>query len=220
MKADAFFTDEAKRRTREAIAAIEKTTAGEVVVAVRNSAWDYRHVDYLVGFGAALAALVGLLFLPQPFLLVTWPLDLVVAFVVGALVSSGVPAIRRLLTPRRQLDEMVRQAARVAFFDLGISRTRDRSGVLIFVSLLERRAEVVADLGLDPLTDDAAWKKALGALDQAIRQGPDLERFLAGLGALGEPLARLLGRREDDVNELPDEVFGPSSGAGSEEVAS
>lgn len=211
MKADAFFTDEARRRTRETIAAIESETAGEVVVAVRNAAWDYRHIDYLVGFAVALATLTALVFLPQPFLVTTWPLDLVVAFVVGALVSSSVPEIRRLLSSRRLKDQMVAQAARAAFVDLGISRTRDRSGVLVFVSMLERRAEVVADVGLDPLKEDEAWTKALGALDDAMARGPDLDRFLAGLEALAEPLADLLERREDDVNELPDEVVDDDS---------
>jgi putative membrane protein len=89
---------------------------------------------------------------------------------------------------------------------LGVGRTRDRNGVLVFVSLFERRVGVVADVGIDPRAMGAAWTDAVGALEASLAAGADTERFLAALAALGPPLAAAMPHRDDDVNELPDEV--------------
>src|SRR5690606_13144660 len=122
-------------------------TAGEVVVAVRAASSDYRHTDYLVGFAVSLLALIALLFLPVPFAIETWPIDVGLAFAAGALISSSVSPLKRALTSSRSMADEVARSARATFVNMGISRTRDRSGLLVFVSLLERRAEVVADTG-------------------------------------------------------------------------
>ena len=202
MAARHFFTAEAKKRVAATIKEIESATSAEVVVAVRASSGNYRNADYLFGFVIALAALSLLLFLPWSFAFETWPLELVICFGAGVYACASIAPLRRLLSGRRRMDGEVARAARAAFVDLGISRTRDRSGILVYVSLFERRVEVVADIGV-PREISAG---GVAALDQALGSGPTMDRFIAALLSLKGRLADELPRRPDDVNELPDEV--------------
>ena len=101
--------------------------------------------------------------------------------------------------------ESVRTSARATFVDLGVSRTTGRTGMLVYVSMLERRIEVVLDSALDRALLGPEFSRAIGALELAVRRGADFPRFVGALRSLGPILARTLPRLEGDVNELPDE---------------
>ena len=197
----AFFDDAAKRRVREAVERIEASSGAEVVVAVRKRSWSYRHSHYLFGFLVALALLSALLFLPQSFDIVTWPLEIAVAFGAGALLCSVVGPLERTLTRRRTMEEQVTRAAKAAFVDLGIGGTRERCGMLVYVSVGERMASVVSDIGLQ----EADCREARAAIESAVAR-VDFDKFVEGIESLAEPLALAVPRRPSDVNELPDEV--------------
>jgi putative membrane protein len=205
MSQAAFFAEHAKKRAADAVKAVEAQTAAEVVVAVRRLSGSYRAADYHAGFGA-MAVVVGyMLVAPQIFTLGQMALDGLAAFVIGALLSANVSHVRRLLVRRRTLDANVDAAARAAFYDLGISRTSGRNGILVFLSAFERRCTVVPDIGVDPKSLGEDYDEACRAIADAART-MDLEAFLAAVEKLGPPLATAMPRRADDVNELPDEV--------------
>jgi putative membrane protein len=204
MRAPPFFTDDTKARAAEAVKAIEARTSAEVVIAVHARSGDYSHTDYLVGFALSFVTLVAMLYLPQEFPLETFPPGSAVSFLVGALVCRSVPALRRVLSGRAPREKNVRTAARAAFVDLGISRTRGRTGLLVFVSLFERQVEVVPDTGVDPAALGPEWIQALAGLNAALARSSDPAPFFQALHALTPPLERVLPRAQDDVNELPD----------------
>ncbi len=201
----AFFGEGAKARVTEAIKQIEAQTSAEVVVAVRRRSGTYRQADYLFGFVCSLVVLGVLLFAPQEFLVEAMPLDVLLAFAAGAFLSSRVAIVERALTSRKARRAQVALAARAAFVDLGVTRTSGRTGVLVYVSAFERAVEVVADLGFSA-DARARLEPRFQALDAAVRGGLELDPFLAALTALGPPLGELYPHRDDDVNELPDEV--------------
>jgi len=197
-----FYDQAAQARVAEAIREIEGETCAEVVVAVRPSSGNYRHADYAFGFLIAFAGLLLFLFHPRPIALEGFALEFPLLFVIGALVSAAIPPLRRLFVRRRSLEENARTHGRAAFVDLGISRTKDRSGLLVYVSVFERAVILVPDIGIDT--------KKLGnhatELERALDAGADVDRFVDALKALKKPLSRELPRRDDDVNELPDAV--------------
>lgn len=201
MAARDFASDDARARVKRVIAELEAQRSAEVVVAVRPSSGDYRHIDYLVGFAAAFASLLVFIFHPRAMRSDVFPIEQALVFVLGAAVSRLLPPLRRVLSSRKRLDENVERAARAAFVELGVSRTRERTGILVYASLLERDVRVVADIGVP---DDVA-EKLSKALVPAVRDA-DLSRFVSGLGSTGKALARALPRRANDENELPDEV--------------
>ena len=200
------FTDKAaKAEVADAIRAIEGATSAEVVVAVRAKAGHYRHTDYAVGFAFAFAALMVFLFDAHEFDIDWMPVDTLVAFALGALVSIGCPPLRRILTSRKLMRTNVAAAARSTFVELGVSKTSGRTGILVFVSTFEQRVEVVPDIGVDPAVLGTAFTEAVRGLEGTVRGPRSFPRFLDALRALGPVLAKTLPRMADDVNELPDE---------------
>jgi putative membrane protein len=200
------FTDQAaKAEVTAAIRAIESATSAEVVVAVRASSGHYRHTDYLVGFAASFVALLVFLFDSHEFDIDWMPVDSLVAFALGTLLSAFAPPLRRLLTSRKLMRRNVATAARAAFVELKIARTSARSGLLVFVSKFEQRVEVVPDIGVDPVVLGPGFAEGVGALDRALRSRASFPKFLEALRSLGPVLAKAMPRLEGDVNELPDE---------------
>jgi putative membrane protein len=123
--------------------------------------------------------------------------------VIATVLVNRITPLKRVLVPRRRMVERALVAARSHFVEQGISVTRDRSGILVYVSLLERTACVVADVGIDQSKLGEAWIKKLAELEGAVRR-EDPAAFAATLKELGPILEGPYPVREDDVNELPD----------------
>ena len=183
----AFFEDAARTRAADEVKAIEARTAAEVVVAVRHASGHYRHTDFSVGFGLALATLVGMLYLPQEFPLETFPVGMALSFAAGATLSAWWPGLRRRLTASALREESVRKTARAAFVELGVSRTTGRTGILLFVSTFERRVEVVTDIGVDTAALGEEWTQALAKLSAAVAASPTPEPFFEAMRLLAPP---------------------------------
>ncbi|MBX3223468.1 MAG: hypothetical protein KF795_23345 [Labilithrix sp.] len=205
MSTRAFFDDAAKAAVTAAIKRVESQTSAEVVVAVRRQAGvSYREAD--LGFGAlvALVSLALLLFVDREFATTWIPVDVALSFAAGALLCRYTMSLRRLLTPASRRRDETRRAACSAFQELGIGRTSGRNGILVLVALFEHEVAVVSDVGVDP----AAISASVAALEGSVRRVvPDFDAFVAALESLGPALAPAMPRRDDDVNELPDEVL-------------
>jgi uncharacterized membrane protein len=198
-----FASEAARAETARAIADVERQTAAEIVVVMRRVSGRYREADYLVGFVLSVITLLLLLYLPTEFPLEFFPVDVVLSFGIGAALSARLPGLRRLFTRRAQQGENVFLASRAAVVDRDLSRLPGRNAVLVYVGLFERRVEVAADVGV-PVAGLPGWTEALRDLEAPVARR-DLVAFVAALRALGPLLGRVLPRRADDVNELPDE---------------
>jgi len=198
----------AKSEVAAAIRDVEQATSAEVVVAVRASAGMYRHTDYLVGFAFSFVALLVFLFHPWEFSIDWMPFDSLATFAIGTLASAWITPLRRWLTSSKLMSGNVKTAARAAFVDLRVATTTGRSGVLVFVSMFERRVDVVTDIGLDRRVLGPPFERAAAALEKALSARDPLRAFAAALRALGPILGVVYPHRVDDVNELPDEPQG------------
>ncbi len=200
MGESAFFSTAAKKRVSEAVAEAESHTAAEVVVVVRHSSAAWREVDLAAGAAVSFVVLLVLIFHPKPVADAVIPLDVALSFLGGAMLTTSIGAIKRALLPRKRVAQQVRTAARAAFVEQGVSRTTGRTGILVFVSMLERRVELVVDVGVDAKLVESQ-ERALGA---SVKDGPNLDAFVEAVRSLGPALSGALPRSEDDVNELPD----------------
>jgi putative membrane protein len=193
---------------RDAIAAVEARSSAELVVSVRASSAAYRHAEVVIGVAAALAALAFLLFSPYPFALHWFLIDPVLVGALVALAASRLPPVRRALTPRAVQERRVRDAAGAVFLAKGVHHTRERTGILLYISLLERRALLVADAAVEREVPRREWRAVAAAIEQVVAGGGDGREVARALAPLGDLLALHLPRRAGDVNELPDEVDG------------
>ena len=199
-----FLDEPARAAFAKAVKAIEDSSAIEVVIAVRRKSAGYRHANAILGILAAFAGLAAMLFADHAFSI---PAILIDPFVVGVLAAGLVelaPAIKRVLTPPRIREREVRRGARAAFVERGVHNTRDRSGLLVYISWLEQQAVIVADSGLDRVLPAAAISTVEQALTAVIPRGG--AAVAAELEAIIAKIAPGMPRRADDLNELPDAI--------------
>ena len=213
-------------RVTAAVEAAEAQTAGEIVTAVaeRSDAYHDAALHWAVlamlavpaafalrpGWATAMCELVadGWTALPAgaPYLLV-----LILSALVFLLVRLLLAAmtLRMALTPGATRTRRVRRQA-LALFRVGAERrTRGRTGVLIYLSLLERRAEIVADSAIHDRVDEGVWGEAMAALLTDVRRGCPADGMIAAIGLVGAVLAEHFPRERNDINELPDRLVEP-----------
>lgn len=202
MSVRAFYEKDAEREVARAIERIEAKSAAEVMVAVRASSGRYADADSILGFVLSFGGLLVFLFHPAPIRIEVFALEFPLLFALGMALSAWIPPVRRLLASRERLESNVTTAARAAFVELGVSRTRERTGLLVFVSMFERKVVVIPDVGIEL----EQLGEALAKVERVLSESPDLARLIAALDGLAEPLAQALPRADDDENELPDTV--------------
>ena len=196
-------TREARAAIAGAVSAVEDRSGAEVVVAVRPAADAWRECEWLGGAIAAFATVLFTLLAPPEFDLFLIPVWVAAAFGIGAVLVHAVPSLKRVMLPRRRAAEAVARAARAAMVELGVTRTRERVGVLVFVSVLERRAEVLTDEGVDLSAAGPRWEAAVAAVASAAGR-LDAARLASAIAGLGPVLEDVVPRTENDVNELED----------------
>jgi putative membrane protein len=137
---------------------------------------------------------------------------------IGAIVVQGVlfmltaaivsiPPVRRFLTPKGLKRLRVQRRAAEQFIAKNLHLTRERTGVMIFVSLGERMAELIADEGIADHVDAHVWDKAMTSLTDGLKRGDVEAGFAAAVGLCGDVLAeKFPARPGDNPNELPDAV--------------
>jgi putative membrane protein len=204
--AQPFLTDAAQQALSDAVRDVESRCSAEVVVAVRPRSGSYLHADLIAGILAAVAGLLGLLFSPWPFDLVWFVVDPLLAGALGAFLASRLPAVRRALTFQRVRRRQVETAARATFVEKGVHGTSGRTGLLVYISLLEREAAVIHDFGVEPLATTEGWRVAVEEIEEAVRRGEEGVALAVLVRALGDVLAPALARGAQDVDELANEV--------------
>src|SRR5205085_9401538 len=183
-----------------------KQTNAEIVVVVRGRSGSYRHADYLFGAIVALLGLILILFLPWEFHTYWIPFDVVALFVAGAWGASRGDFLRRLLTTKNFQTKAARAGAAAMFYEAGIANTSAENGLLIYLSILERQMEVIADRGILKAVPALKWNHAVFELKH-LGADPDPDKLIKVMRELGLLLAEYLPPTGENPNELAD---GPS----------
>ena len=173
---DYFSTDDL-REVEAAVERVEETTRGEVVAYIAPDSDAYRLAPWkgaLVGsLSASLLAALWFAF-GRPWMLgfELWIIGPALAgAALGLLLGSGVRPIRRSLVGDDMIDERVGRRAAELFLQEEVFATRDRTGILLFVSLFEHRVVVLADAGIRAAVPEAAWEGLVEALTASVRDG-------------------------------------------------
>ena len=213
-----------------AVREAETRTTGEIYCVVSEESSDYGETPLAYAAGVALLApailLVAGVHVSIPDFFATWSAAQVgeaieqsvrsaligtivlqgVLFVATALIAA-IPPVRRALTPRGLKRDRVRRRAAEQFLAKNLHLTRERTGVLIFVSLGERMAELIADDGIASQVGPKVWDQAMAALTEGLKRGQPAAGFAAAIGLCADVLAERFPPREgDNPNELPDAV--------------
>jgi putative membrane protein len=197
-------SDVDKRRIVEAIRAAEEKTAGEIFCVIARACGDYQLVPIAWAALVALAVPLPLIYLTARPAGIIYLLQLA-AFIVVALVLS-LPRIRFRIVPKRRMWGRAHAEAMHQFLAHGIHLTEHRTGVLIFASVAERYAEIVADSGINAKVQPDVWSKAIAAMISAIKDGRPGDGFVAAVELCGAELARHFPPGTLNPDELPNKV--------------
>ncbi len=198
-------SEQDRERISTAIRAAEAKTSGEIVCVLARTSSDATALPILLASLVALAA---------PWLLVAFTqfsverillLQIVVFF--GLAVLLCLPRVRVALLPRKARRTAAHRAAMEQFRIRGIARTKDRSGILIFVSLAERYARIIADEGIAARVPQSDWQAAVDALVAHMSSGRIADGFVAAIAACETVLAAHFPRTETNRDELRDRIY-------------
>ena len=212
------FSEADLTKIREAAAAAEKKTSGEIASAVINESSDYAYYELLFSVLAGAFFFILLLFFHGG--IVSW-LDGVfwggagwqaagfyglVSLLVGGLVylAANIPGFDRVIVPGTVIDKKVHRRALVHFMESGVYDTRDRTGILIFISLKERRVELIADAGINAKVQPGEWDGIVEGLILSLKEDRAAEGVVEAVTACGRILSASFPIKPDDTNELPD----------------
>jgi putative membrane protein len=199
-------SEQDRHRISAAIHAVEERSSGEIVCVLAQTSSDATALPIFVASVVALAL---------PWVLDAWTalaviriLSLqVLAFAVLVLVLCA-PSVRVALLPRRVRRAAAHRAALEQFMIRGVSRKKDRNGILIFVSLAERYARIIADDGIASRVSQSEWQSAIEVLLEHTRDGRTADGFIEAIARCGRVLESHFPRSDESMrDELPDRIY-------------
>jgi putative membrane protein len=206
--AKTFLSDDERARVDTAVKEAEKLTAGEIVVMIISASYDYPMANVIAA--AAFALPLALIFTS---LVGTWLWIggqnmwlflgfLTVFFIFFHEIIKRIPWLKRFFISRKEIDDEVKEAATTNFFDQGLYRTRDETGVLVLISVFERRVWVLADRGINARVPEGQWDDIVKMITDGIKQKRAADVICAAVEKIGALLAAHFPIKPDDTDEL------------------
>jgi putative membrane protein len=209
--AKSFLSEEEQARVVEAVKEAETVTSGEIVPMVVSSSYHYPLSNLIGALGGSLVlALAATLLVsyrrswggPELFDLWIFPAVFAVAFVLCFLLVKSLPALKRLLITKAEIAEEVEEAALTSFYRQGLNNTRDKTGILIFISVFERQVRVLADQGINDRVESGVWQELVDTIIAGIKSRRQAEAVCAAVSRCGELLKEHFPIKPDDSDEL------------------
>ena len=198
-----FFTQNEQEKIEAAVKAAEAKTSGEIVPMVVDASYDYPRAE-LIG-GGTLALATGLV--------ISWafggesiwwflPIFIIGFFVFQQLIRNWAGLKRKLIRPDEMSTE-VKEKALVSFFERRLYETRDKTGILILISLFEHRVQVLADSGINAKVPEHAWEEIVEIIIKGLKTETAGEAICFAIERCGNLLQEHFPHKTDDTDELP-----------------
>lgn len=219
------FSEKDHEKVTEAVAQAERLSDGEIVTVVAQRSDAYHDVALHWAVLAMLLVPALLAALPQSAvdrvtaMLLGWNAEptratamlgllilLALVFLIVRLALAWMP-LRMALTPGATKSRRVGRRALELFRVGAEKKTHGRTGVLLYLSLLEHRAEIVADEAIHSKVEPEIWGEAMAALVEKVKEGDPAEGMALAIARIGDVCATCLPKTHDDPNQIPDRLL-------------
>lgn len=209
-----FLTPHEKECIIHAVKEAERRTSGELVPLIVSESSDYGAHEFLGAFALTMPLSIGASYLAnwlqyhQHDTLALFLIAFVPIFALCYLLINLCSVLKRFFIPDATMDEEVRETASAAFFAHGLHKTRDESGILLYISVFERRVWILADRGINTNLPDGTWDGIIADLTRGIKEKKRGEAICTAIRRIGELLVAHCPAYREHANELPDLVVG------------
>ena len=217
MKIREMFSEPDLQRIKDAVAKAEGNISGEIVPVMVERSGRHVSAHYKSAIICAMLAFVAMIVLDRYVFssasnaLFYDPVFIFMVVTIAGLIGGVIPRfsepLKRLLAGRANLDTASRQRAENAFLEEEVFNTRQRTGIMIFISFFEHEVIVMADKGISSVVDKSRWDEIVADLISHIKQEKvvdGIEKAVARCGAI--LLEKGFKKSEDDTNELRDDL--------------
>jgi len=207
------FTEQEKQNIKEAVEKVEKTTSGEIVTFFVNKSDNY------YGTAAWTSLFAGLLFLlimnilshfwllPFKFNILNFSIFQFIMMASVFILVHFIPFIKRAFVNQAKKEKAVHNKATEAFINEEVFNTKDRTGILIFISEFEHQTEIIADSGINKSLNDENRKELIDTIITGIKKNKTAEGIITAIHLYGSFLVKAgYSIKSDDTNELKDDI--------------
>jgi len=215
-RATNLFNEQQTQQIEKAVAEAETVTACEIVPVVATSSGRYDRSEDIIGLWLVVFTAIGLwILLPRQvsdsgswggtsifIQLLIVAVSIVAAFIIGAVIGNRIGWLRCLFTPQKQMQEEVNTRSCELFFDKRVHHTTDATGILIYVSLFERKAAILADQQVMEKLGQKFVDQLCQQLTSDLQQESPTDAICSVIAEAGKQLSSPFPRKESDINEL------------------
>lgn len=221
IRAKDFFGKAEKEQIKKSVNAAEKHTSGEIAVMLVDESDRYREAEIagtvaIAGFAGTVVSLILDYTIASSWNLAPDPHYTSIWFWIPATAVLLVPAwylfrlfphLKLALIGKRRVETAVRDRSLLSFYQKGLHRTKNQTGILVFISLLERKVRIMGDRGIHAKIGQAFWNARASELVKGIREGKALEVLTEVITKCGAELTTHFPCGPDNPDEVPDDVI-------------
>lgn len=199
-------TEEEKEKIRAAVQNAERKTSGEFITVLARRSDSYFFIPIIYAALCVMVVLVPLIYIFS-FINTRLILDLqFLVFIVMYLIFQT-ESIKMKIVPKHMQNVRVFKLAMEQFLEQGVANTKDHSGVMFFVSMAERRVEIIADKGINEKVNKDAWQHIVDEFVENVRNDQMCPGFTTAIEKCGNLMAEHYPIQPDDKNELGDSLI-------------
>jgi putative membrane protein len=201
------FTSDEQKKIEEAVRKAEKNTSGEIAVMILDESETYLESSI---YGAIM--LSGLFSILVPLIIKQYEIwfYLPVVFILYIplhFVIAKIPELKRLFTSSERMSSAVHERAITAFYEKGLYKTRDETGILIFLSLLEKKVWILGDKGINAKIPENFWNDIANGISRGMFDKTHCDAMISAIEKCGVELTKHFPIKSDDTNELSNKVI-------------
>jgi putative membrane protein len=206
--AERFLSEQDRVKIDNAVKEAERYTSGEIVPMVVSGSYHYPMSNVLGGIVFAFPLSLILTYFVGSWLWIghynLWLFlgIIILLFILFHQVVKHISGLKRFFISDKEIDEEVEEAAITSFFREGLYRTKDETGILIFISIFERRVYVLADRGINAKLNEGEWDAIVRMITEGIKNKIQAEAICKAVGEAGRILKEYFPRKADDTDEL------------------